>query len=175
MKFFRSLREVLDVPAADLTTSICDSVFASGGAAMYITGLWNVANFENAGLDFGVAPLPALPGNNTPAASFSGVRAMFVSAYTNHQEEAELFAKFLVSEEMQRLRFAITGTLPAIPMEVESPYIEGFLKQLEYAFPMPSIPQMGAYWDAMNAASANIWDGADIQAELDACNAAILR
>jgi arabinogalactan oligomer/maltooligosaccharide transport system substrate-binding protein len=60
-------------------------------------------------------------------------------------------------------------------MKVESPYIDGFLKQLEHAFPMPSIPQMGAYWDAMNAASANIWDGADIQGELDACNAAILR
>jgi len=175
MKFFRSLREILDVPAADLTTSICDSVFASGGAALYITGLWNVQNFENAGLKFGVAPLPALPGNNTPVASFSGVRAMFVSAYTNHQEEAELFAKFLMTEEMQRLRFEITGTLPAMPMEVKSPYLDGFLKQLEYAFPMPSIPQMGAYWDAMNAASANIWDGADIQAELDACNAAILR
>ncbi|MGB4141765.1 MAG: maltose ABC transporter substrate-binding protein, partial [Limnochordia bacterium] len=41
--------------------------------------------------------------------------------------------------------------------------------------PMPSIPQMGAYWDAMNAASANIWDGADIQAELDAANVAILQ
>jgi len=58
---------------------------------------------------------------------------------------------------------------------VESPYIEGFLTQLEYAFPMPSIPQMSAYWSAMNAASANIWDGADVQAELDAANSAILQ
>ena len=175
MKFFQSLREILDVPAADLTTSICDSVFMSGGAAMYITGLWNVANFENAGLDFGVAPPPALPGNDTPPASFSGTRAMFVSAYSENYEEAELFAKFLISEEMQRLRFDITGTLPAIALEVESPYIEGFLTQLEYAFPMPSIPQMSAYWSAMNAASANIWDGADVQAELDAANSAILQ
>ncbi|MFB5067828.1 MAG: maltose ABC transporter substrate-binding protein [Candidatus Wallacebacter cryptica] len=175
MKFFQSLREILDVPAADLTTSIGDSVFASGGAAMYITGLWNVANFEKAGLEFGVAPLPALPGEDTPPASFSGTRAMFVSAYSYNIEEAELFARFLISEEMQRLRFDITGTVPAIPLEVESPYIEGFLTQLEYAFPMPSIPQMNAYWDAMNAASANIWDGADVQAELDAANMAILQ
>ncbi|HHT36791.1 MAG TPA: maltose ABC transporter substrate-binding protein [Firmicutes bacterium] len=175
MKFFQSLREILDVPAADLTTSIGDSVFASGGAAMYITGLWNVANFEKAGLEFGVAPLPALPGEDTPPASFSGTRAMFVSAYSYNIEEAELFARFLISEEMQRLRFDITGTVPAIPLEVESPYIEGFLTQLEYAFPMPSIPQMSAYWDAMNAASANIWDGADVQAELDAANMAILQ
>lgn len=174
MEFFRDLRKILNVPAADLTTSICDAAFASGNVALYITGLWNVANFEGQGVDFGVAPLPSLPGNDTPAASFSGTRAMFVSAYTDHQTEAELFADFLLSEEMQQLRFELTGSLPSINTTVDSPYIEGFLKQLDHAFPMPSIPQMGAFWDAMNSASANIWDGADVKAELDAANAAIL-
>ena len=48
------------------------------------------------------------------------------------------------------------------------------MKQLQYAFPMPSIPEMGNYWEAMNNASKNIWDGADVKKELDACNAAIL-
>lgn len=174
MEFFRDLKKILNVPAADLTTSITDAAFASGNVALYITGLWNVANFEEQGIDFGVAPLPSLPGNDTPAASFSGTRAMFVSAYTDHQKEAELFADFLLSEEMQQLRFELTGSLPSINTTVDSPYIEGFLKQLDYAFPMPSIPQMGAFWDAMNSASANIWDGADVKAELDAANAAIL-
>lgn len=174
MKFFQGLRNVLDVPAADLTTSICDSAFSSGNVALYITGLWNVTPFEDAGVDFGVAPLPSLPGNDTPVASFSGTRAMFVSAYTENPEEAALFGEFLISEEMQKLRFELTGSLPSIETEVDSPYISGFLTQLDYAFPMPSIPQMGAFWDAMNAASANIWDGADVQAELDACNSTIL-
>jgi arabinogalactan oligomer/maltooligosaccharide transport system substrate-binding protein len=174
MEFFKGLREILDIPSADLTTSICDAAFSSGNVAMYITGLWNVSNFEGAGIDFGVAALPSLPGNSTPVASFSGTRSMFVSSYTNYPEEAALFGEFLLSEDMQKLRFDITGSLPSIATTVDSPYISGFLKQLDYAFPMPSIPQMGAFWDAMNAASANIWDGADIQAELDACNSTIL-
>lgn len=174
MEFFQSLRKILDVPAADLTTSMCDAAFSSGTVAMYITGLWNVANFETAGIDFGVAPLPSLPGNTTPVASFSGTRSMFVSAYSNYPEEAALFGEFLLTEEMQQLRFSITGTLPSIATTVDSPYIAGFLKQLDYAFPMPSIPQMSAFWGAMNSTSANIWDGAAIQAELDACNSTIL-
>lgn len=173
MKVFQGLREILDVPAADLTTSITDAAFASGKVAMYITGLWNVVNFQNAGINFGVKPLPSLPGSNEPVSSFSGTRAMFVSAYSDHPNEAAAFAEFLVSEEMQKLRFDITGALPSIPLEVDSPYIEGFLTQLDYAFPMPSIPEMGFYWDAMNAASANIWDGADIKTELDAVDAAM--
>ncbi|MCD1655148.1 maltose ABC transporter substrate-binding protein [Treponema zuelzerae] len=174
MQFFQNLRSVLNVPSADLTTSVADSAFASGTAAMHITGLWNVVPFKDAGVDFGVAPLPALPGDAKPAASFSGTRAMFVSAYSDYPNEAALFAQFLLSPEMQQLRFKITGALPAIATKVDSPYMGGFLAQLDYAFPMPSIPQMGAYWEAMNNASKNIWDGADIKKELDACNAAIL-
>ena len=174
MKFFQSMRSALDVPAADLDTSTADAAFQSGTAAMHITGLWNVVPFENAGIDFGVTTLPALPGDKNPCASFSGTRAMFVSAYTDYPDEANDFAAFLLTPEMQKLRFDCTGTVPSISVEVSSPYLEGFMKQLQYAFPMPSIPEMGMYWEAMNNASKNIWDGANVQAELDACNAAIL-
>ena len=174
MQFFQNLRSALNVPSADLTTSVADAAFAAGTAAMHITGLWNVVPFKDAGIDFGVSPLPSLPGDKNPSASFSGTRAMFVSAYSDYPAEAAQFAAFLVSEEMQKLRFDITGALPSINTTVDSPYMGGFLQQLDYAFPMPSIPQMGAYWEAMNNASKNIWDGADVQKELDACNAAIL-
>lgn len=174
MKFFQSLRSALDVPAADLNTSTADAAFQAGTAAMHITGLWNVVPFESAGINFGVTTLPSLPGDKTPCASFSGTRAMFVSSYTDHPKEANEFAKFLLTPEMQKLRFDITGTVPSVSVPVSSPYLEGFMGQLNYAFPMPSIPEMGMYWEAMNNASKNIWDGADIKAELDACNNAIL-
>lgn len=174
MKFFQSLKSSLNVPSADLTTAVADAAFAAGTAAMHITGLWNVVPFKDAGVDFGVAALPSLPGDKNPSASFSGTRAMFVSAYSDHPTEAAKFAEFLLTPEMQQLRFTITGALPSINTKVDSPYMAGFLAQLDYAFPMPSIPQMGAYWEAMNNASKNIWDGADVKKELDACDAAIL-
>lgn len=174
MKFFQSLRSALNVPAADLSTGACDAAFQSGQAAMHITGPWNVKNFVDAGLNFGVAPLPSLPGDKVPAPSFSGTRAMFVSSYSDHPEEAADFAQFLISPAMQQLRFDITGAMPAINVKVSSEYIGGFLQQLDYAFPMPSVPQMSAFWEAFGNASKNIWDGADVKKELDACNATIL-
>ncbi|MCQ2242054.1 maltose ABC transporter substrate-binding protein [Treponema sp.] len=174
MKLFQSLKEALNVPAADLDTGNCDAAFQGGKAAMHITGPWNIKNFKDAGLNFGVAPLPSLPGDKTPAASFSGTRAMFVSAYSDHPAEAADFAQFLISASMQQLRFDLTGAMPSIDTPVSSPYIGGFLKQLDYAFPMPSIPEMGKFWETMGNTSKNIWDGADAQAELDACNAAII-
>lgn len=174
MRFFQGLKKVLNVSASDLDTATVDAAFQSGNAAMHITGLWNVVPFEKAGIEFGVAPLPSLPGDTTPSASFSGTRAMFVSAYSDHPAEANEFAEFLISDEMQRLRFDITGAIPSIDIPLDSPYAKGFLTQLEYAFPMPTIPEMAMFWEAMNNASKNIWDGADPQAELDACNAAMV-
>ena len=174
MEFFQSLRSTLDVPAADVTTSMADAAFSSGKAAMHITGPWNIKPFVDAGINFGVAALPALPGDTKPCASFSGTRAMFVSAYSENVEEASKFAEFLLTDEMQQLRFALTGAMPSINTKVDSPYIPGFLEQLDYAFPMPSIPQMGSFWEAMGNFSKNIWDGADVKKVLDAANISIL-
>ncbi|MFA5657726.1 MAG: hypothetical protein WC900_00385, partial [Oscillospiraceae bacterium] len=108
------------------------------------------------------------------AASFSGTRGMFVSAYSNHPTEAALFAEFLISDEMQNLRYEITGALPSVDITVESEYSQGFIAQLDYAFPMPSVPAMTAFWDASGSASCNIFDGADVQNELDLLNQAIV-
>lgn len=176
MKFYQTLRSGLDVPAADLTTATCDAAFAAGTAAMHISGPWNLKGFADAGINYGVAALPSLPGDTTPAPSFSGIRCMFVSAYSDHPAEAAAFAEFLLTEEMQQLRYELTnGALPSIDTKLDDANAVAFLKQLDYAFPMPSIPEMGNFWEAFNSASSNIWNGADVKTELDAANTAILK
>ena len=101
LKFFQSLRSSLGLENVELSTSSCDGMFSSGNAAMHITGLWNVNTFEKAGIDFGVACIPALPGESKPAASFSGTRGMFVTAASRHPKEAADFAAFMLTPEMQ--------------------------------------------------------------------------
>ena len=81
----------------------------------------------------------------------------------------------LISPEMQQLRFKLTGAMPSINTNVNSQYIAGFLKQLEYAFPMPSVPEMGQYWTVINSASARIWDGASVEQELGRADMQISR
>ena len=179
METMFSLREILPVASGDLDTGTVDGIFSSGNAAMHITGPWNFRPFTDAGLNFGVTRLPSLPGDSTPAKSFSGTRVMFVSAYSPNQNEAEQFGEFLLSYDMQRLRYELTGALPVVDIELGGEFGEiatGLLEQMNYAYPMPSIPQMGRFWDVMNSASANIWDGngQNIQSELDAANRAIL-
>ena len=174
MEFFQSLREQIDIAGEDLDTSVADAAFSSGNAAMHISGPWNVAPFNEAGIDFGITTLPSLPGDDVPASSFSGARTMFVSAYSDHPAEATAFAEFLMSEEMQQLRYDITGALPATNIDIGDDQLQGFIDQLNYAYPMPSIPAMGAFWEAGNIASLNIWNGADVREELDAMNEVLM-
>ena len=174
MKEYQGLREILDVPAADLEVSQCDGAFMSGTTAMYVTGLWNVANFQDAGIDFGVTTVPCLEGMDTPPASMSNARNMVVSAYSDYPNEAAAFGLFLLSDEMQKLRFELTGSLPSVDVEIDADYVEGFLKQLEYATPTPAIAKMNDYWGPMDSATANIWDGADVKSELEAAEKAIM-
>ena len=141
---------------------------------MYITGLWNVANFQDAGIDFGVKAIPCIEGSDTPPAAMSNARNMVVSAYSDYPNEAAAFGLFMISDEMQKLRFELTGSLPSVNVELDADYVAGFLEQLEYAAPTPSIAKMNDYWDPMDAATANIWDGADVKKELDAAQKAIL-
>lgn len=175
MTLFQSLKEILNVSSADLKTSFCDGAFSAGTAATYISGPWNIASFTEAGINFGVTTLPSLPGETTPAASFSGVRGMYVSNYSTHQTEAAAFAEFLLTEDMQKLRYELTTALPVRSgMTVDNEYANGFLAQLEYAFPMPSNAGMSAFWSAGDSACANIWDGADVKTELDSLETAIM-
>lgn len=174
LQLLGDLSKAVGISSSDINSSIADELFKDGKAAMEITGPWNASAFTEAGIDYGVTTLPCLPGEETPSVSFSGARLMFVSAFSEHPKEAADFAKFLMSDEMQELRYEHLKCIPSVEIEMEDEMIAGFMKQLEYATPMPSIPQMNSFWESMSSASKNIWDGADVQSTMDSCDKAIV-
>ncbi|MDD5930177.1 MAG: maltose ABC transporter substrate-binding protein [Spirochaetales bacterium] len=174
LEYFKNLRsQILDVPSADLSDDFCNSAFVEGTAPMIITGPWKIADFNQSGVNYGITTIPGF-GDGKPATSFSGVRIAFVSAYTEHKEEAEDFAKFLMSKEALTKRFEITAQIPPrSDIIITDPLSNGILEQAAYAFPMPTIPQMGTYWSAMGSAYGGIWDGDDVTQDLNAAATAM--
>jgi len=175
LTYFQNIRKnVLDVPSADLSGDFCNSSFIEGTAPMIITGPWKVNDYKKANVNFGIAEIPVFPGQKTPPQSFSGVRLAFVSAYTDHETEARAFVDFITSKAGLEKRFEMTGQIPPRKdITVSDPYSAGILAQAKYAFPMPSIPQMGTYWSAMGAAFAAVWDGQPVTEQLNAAAAAM--
>lgn len=175
LTYFQNLRsQILDIPAADASGDFCNAEFTERKAAMIIVGPWKTNDFKNAGINFGITTLPAFPGTNHPANSFSGVRLAFVSSYSEFPEEAKEFAKFITSKEMLERRFELTDQIPPRKdIKTDNEYSNGIKAQLEYASPMPTIPQLGTYWNSMGSAYSGIWDGDDVKTDLDAAAAAM--
>lgn len=175
LTYFQSLRkQLLDIPAADASGDFCNAQFSSGKSAMILVGPWKITDFKKAGIDLGIAPLPAFPGSDRPASSFSGVRLGFVSSYTMFPEEAKSFAKFFTSKEALQKRFELTDQIPPRKdIVTDKPLSNGIKAQLNYAKPMPTIPQLGTYWSAMGSAYSGIWDGDNVKVSLDAAASAM--
>lgn len=169
LNFIRSIRtDIMDVPAADITGDVMNQGFESGQFPYIITGPWAINGFVDLGLNFGVAELPLLPNGKHPQ-SFSGVRSLFVSSYTEYPVAAQMFAEFCTSKEMTEKRFEITTQIPVRKdVTVENEYIAGIKAQAAYAKPMPAIPEMGAYWQTMGTTYTNAWEGKDVETELKA-------
>jgi arabinogalactan oligomer/maltooligosaccharide transport system substrate-binding protein len=169
----RMKKEILPIAAEDMG-DVKGSLFNEGKLMFNLDGPWAVSGHREAGVNFGVAPLPKLSNGKTPT-SFSGVRALYVNSYSKYPEAASLFAKLATSEEMLVKRFELTGQLPPRIALLDAPEIKdneiaaGFLAQAAYAVPMPNIPQMPAVWAPMADALTAIWnDNADPKSTLDA-------
>lgn len=175
LTYFQNLRkQILDIPAADASGDFCNAEFTEGKAAMIITGPWKINDFKKAGINFGITTVPAFPGTDHPANTFAGVRLAFVSSYSEFPEEAKAFAKFMTSKEMLEKRFDITDQIPPRKDIVTNNELSNGIKaQLEYATPMPTIPQLGTYWNAMGSAYSGIWDGDNVKTALDAAAASM--
>ena len=166
--------------------TVAATQFEANTLGAYVAGPWKTATYkELLGENFGVAELPTLNfnGEEKHMASFAGFKVYCVKSNTKYPLEAMALANWLTNEENQLKRFKDRGGVPvatalANSEEVTSdPAVKALLAQLNYAYAMPSIPQMGKFWDATKAFVQETFDGtiteADYQAKLDTLVATI--
>jgi arabinogalactan oligomer/maltooligosaccharide transport system substrate-binding protein len=165
--------EILPLKKEDITGDVISSHFNEGKLLYYMSGPWALKGHNEAGVNFGVTTMPTLENGEVPT-TFSGIKALFVNAYSEYPKAATLFAKYATSDEMLEKRYEITGQLPPTYALLESDTLKedvynlAFLDQAQYSVSMPNIPQMQNVWGAMEVAFTSIWnDDKDAQAELD--------
>lgn len=93
---------VLPPESVGMTGDQVKQSFLNGEVAMYRTGGWDIADFKEAGIDYGFAPFPGAPGRE---ANVNGGAdpAFAISATTKKRELAEKFLSFINSEEGVKL------------------------------------------------------------------------
>ncbi|MBB3329486.1 maltose/maltodextrin transport system substrate-binding protein [Halomonas campaniensis] len=159
------LRELIDRDVVPRGTdySVMDTRFNRGEVATMISGPWAWGNLERSGIDYGVALLPRV-GDERARPMFGVMTAMINAATPNDFLAVEFLEHYLLDEAGLRT-FNGDGTLGAVAHIAyqrelaEDPAIAATLANAEIGMPMPNIPEMGAFWAAMEPALQNIGSG----------------
>lgn len=88
-----------------------------GKTAMYVDGTWPIKQFDEEGLNYGIAQIPKFEGTEH-SISVINTSGIAISKDSKHKEEAWEFLKYWTGEEMNKHR--IETELPALKSVVES-------------------------------------------------------
>ena len=155
---------------------VMDGAMNNGEVAMVLNGPWSWAAFADSEINIGVAPIPTVNGEVSPP--FLGVQALGINAASPNQDLAiELIENYLATDEGLAIWNAGNG-LGALAdasaaVAQDNPLVTDMLAVAANGVPMPSNPEMGAFWAAMGPALTNITTGA--AAPADALNDAAAR
>lgn len=125
--------------------------FGEGFFSMYITGPWNVTEFQNrlpkqVQEKWMTAPLPS-PNKEYPGFSLPGGSSIVLNAKSKNKEAAWKWIEFLAHEKTQYDFYKLVSSLPAVKSVWENPefvnnkYSTAFYVQLQKTKPAPKIPE----------------------------------
>jgi multiple sugar transport system substrate-binding protein len=143
--------------------------FARGTFALYLTGPWNIGEFERrlpAEVPWATAPLPA-PNGSSPGVSLAGGASLAIFRGSPRKDAAWRLVEYL-SEPAQQVRFhALTGDLPARRVAWEEAaltrdrHARAFWTQLQAVRATPKIPE----WERI-AAKIGEWTEAAVREDV---------
>ena len=134
-------------------------LFFGGNAGMVISGPWLLGGAKEAGINYGVAPIPSLCCETpydlsicTPK-PFAGVQGFMVNSFSQNKTLAfDFLLNYIATKEtmlaLYRRDPRPPAYLPALedPEVASNPDIAAFGEQARSAIPMPNIPQMSSVW-----------------------------
>lgn len=115
--------------------------------------------------DYGIAPIPRL-NEEMDTKSLSVTNTIYVNGYTQMKEEANDFAKYLVTEHAKDL-YTATGKVPANKnITYDDPNLDMFMDEYQDSAPMPKLMAISNFWVKMEIMFERIWNGEEVSSEL---------
>lgn len=125
--------------------------FTEKKAAAIIDGPWQAASYKEAGLNYGVAPIPTLD-NGKPYESFGGGKGWVISNYSKEKELSQKWLDYVTNKDNQVKFYEMTNEIPAnqaarkVATTKNDELTTAVIEQYKNAQPMPNIPEMGEVW-----------------------------
>ena len=136
------------------------SVFQEGQAPFVVTGPWNLGDLRDAGIDVGVAPLPAPDGGEpTP---FTGIQMWYLTSRLEEADDAVHDAVldwaewYTTTEDVATTNAQEHATIPVLQSVVGNDDlgddVGAFSETVGMGMPMPASEKMDAVWDPVESA-----------------------
>ena len=151
-----------------------DALFDTKAAPFMISGPWSVAKAKEAGINYGIAPLPSLTGGGAMR-PFLGVQMFYVSSKAKNAALAQEFVTNYIPRKDVQLALYESGKRPPALAEAYAtvaatdPDVKAWYEAGIDGSPMPNIPAMNSVWGPFGQATADIIAGkAGAKERLDA-------
>jgi multiple sugar transport system substrate-binding protein len=160
--------------------------FARGTFAMYITGPWNIAEFQRrldgeVAAEWGTAPIPG-PTGPTSGLSLAGGSSLALFGTSSHQREAWRLIEFLAEPAQQSRFYELAAALPprkSVWHETglaDDEFARAFFIQLGRVRPAPKVPEWEQITaEVLHAAEAMVTGRTPVGAGLAALDAEVDR
>ncbi|MDB6163668.1 MAG: transporter substrate-binding protein [Xanthomonadaceae bacterium] len=154
-------------PVSDVQISNVWDEFGNGLYTFYISGPWNIAEFQkrlppSQQADWMTMPLP---GPDGPGASVAGGTTLVLFKQSPHKDAAWKLVEYLSRPSVQVAFHALTGDLPprrspwSTPTLANDRYARAFREQLERAKPAPRVPEWERITDEMKLVAEQMVNG----------------
>lgn len=158
------------------------SMLESGKIDAMISGPWSKNDVKKVlGDNMAVAPYPTVDFGKGPKQlkAFQGVRLFVVNATTKEPLDAMALADFLSNKESQLKRFENSGVVPTMKELQDADEVKkdpiastiSIMSQNNYSVVMPKIPEIGSFWNPINAVINDAYKGklssSEMQAKMD--------
>ncbi len=166
-QFVKDLRDKHQIIPKESDYETANALFKTGKVALLINGDWSWGDYQNAGIDFGIAPLPMVSSTGKwpkPLVSTKGY-SLNENAKAEKRENALRLLRFLLSASVQeefskkissfpsRLSVRETSTVKSNPLFLDNGAI------LAKGQPMPIVPEIRAVWDALRGPYQSVLAG----------------
>lgn len=156
LQFAADVRGKYGLGEAGMDYGVADQLFKQGKAAFILNGAWSWKEYEEAGINLGIAPMAKLPGGDTPLFTSASKGYSISTDVTDDKYEAiAKFFDFIFEAERNAAISVAQAQAPAITAarEVESvkndELMQASIATIDATVPMYIVPEMRAVWDAM--------------------------
>lgn len=162
---------------AEAAPNLAIDAFKAKKVDYVINGPWQMADFESAGINFKIAPIPGVDGGL--ASPMTGTKGLLLNAFKSgdEQEAAKKFLKFLNTDEYAE-KWAKDTKEVSVNTSVQEGYAKGsndaaIVEAYNAGDPMPNIQEMAEVWAPAADAFKQIATGTDAKKALDAAEKTI--